>query len=39
MADNKDKITMQDYLDFFGGKSAEADDIFNVFLLSVFSLL
>ena len=25
MADNKDKITMQDYLDFFGGKSAEAD--------------
>ena len=25
MADNKDKITMQDYLDFFGDKSAEAD--------------
>ena len=25
MAENKDKITMQDYLDFFGDKSAEAD--------------
>ena len=25
MADNKDKITMEDYLDFFGDKSSEAD--------------